>query len=121
MRVSALSKDIVLRAPELERATAVNKPERETVAMSTEQQDSRERAYSLVGRFMYHFARVEQKIDQAVIKLLDLSEDAAPIVTGGIELRGRSTLLGRLPTGKPAIQMKRILQQRPEQGFRHQR
>jgi hypothetical protein len=32
--------------------------------------DPLERACLLVGRFLYHFARVEQKIDQAVIKLL---------------------------------------------------
>jgi hypothetical protein len=30
---------------------------------------------------MYHFARVEQKIDQAVIKLLNLDEKTAPIVS----------------------------------------
>jgi hypothetical protein len=34
----------------------------------------------LVGRFLYQFARVEQKIDQAVIKLLNLDEKTAPIV-----------------------------------------
>jgi hypothetical protein len=42
--------------------------------------DPLERACLLVGRFLYHFARVEQKIDQAVIKLLDLDEKTAPIV-----------------------------------------
>jgi hypothetical protein len=35
-----------------------------------------ETACSLVGRFQYHFGRVEQKIDQAVIKLLDLDDKA---------------------------------------------
>jgi hypothetical protein len=39
-----------------------------------------ERACLLVGQFLYHFARVEQKIDQAVIKLLDLDKKTAPIV-----------------------------------------
>ena len=34
--------------------------------------DPLEAACSLVGRFQYHFGRVEQKIDRAVIKLLDL-------------------------------------------------
>ena len=38
-----------------------------------------------MGRFLYHFGRVEQKIDQAVIKLLDIDERAAPVVTGGID------------------------------------
>jgi hypothetical protein len=46
--------------------------------------DPLEDACSLVGRFQYHFGRVEQKIDQAVIKLLDLDEKAGPIVTGSI-------------------------------------
>ena len=46
--------------------------------------DPLETACSLVGRFQYHFGRVEQKIDQAVIKLLDLDDKAGPIVTGSI-------------------------------------
>ena len=47
--------------------------------------DPLERAWSLVGRFLYHFGRVEQKIDQAIIKLLDIDEKVAPAVTGGID------------------------------------
>jgi hypothetical protein len=47
--------------------------------------DPMERACSLVGRFLYHFARIEQKIDQAIIKLLDLDDRAAPVVTGSID------------------------------------
>ena len=39
-----------------------------------------EQAYALIGRFLYHFGRVEQKINQAVIKLYDLDEKAAPII-----------------------------------------
>jgi hypothetical protein len=46
--------------------------------------DPLETACSLVGRFQYHFARVEQKIDQAVIKLLDLDDKAGPVVTGSV-------------------------------------
>jgi hypothetical protein len=46
--------------------------------------DPLETACSLVGRFQYHFGRVEQKIDQAVIKLLDLDEKAGHIVTGSV-------------------------------------
>jgi hypothetical protein len=46
--------------------------------------DPLETACSLVGRFQYHFGRVEQKIDQAVIKLLDLDDKAGPIVTGSV-------------------------------------
>src|SRR5262245_25008274 len=44
------------------------------------QPDPLQRACLLVGQFLYHFARVEQKIDQAVIKLLNLDEKTAPIV-----------------------------------------
>jgi hypothetical protein len=44
------------------------------------QSNALERAYSLVGRFLYHFARVEQKINQAVIKLSNIDEKAAPIM-----------------------------------------
>jgi hypothetical protein len=47
--------------------------------------DPLERACSLVGRFLYHFSRVEQKIDQAIIKLLDIDEKGAPVVAGGID------------------------------------
>jgi hypothetical protein len=47
--------------------------------------DSLEKACSLVGRFQYHFGRLEQKIDQAVIKLLDLDERTAQIVTGSVD------------------------------------
>jgi len=47
--------------------------------------DALERACGLVGRFLYHFARVEQKIDQAIIKLLELDESVAPVVTGSID------------------------------------
>ena len=42
--------------------------------------DPLEAACLLVGRFMYHFALVEQKVDKAVIKLLSLDEKCAPMV-----------------------------------------
>jgi hypothetical protein len=42
--------------------------------------NAQERAYAHVGRFIYQFARVEQKIDQALIKLSDLDERVTPIV-----------------------------------------
>jgi hypothetical protein len=42
--------------------------------------DPLESACLLVGRFMYRFAHVEKKIDQAVIKLLSLDEKTAPMV-----------------------------------------
>jgi hypothetical protein len=48
-----------------------------------------EAACSLVGQFQYHFARIEQKIDHAVIKLLDLDDKAGPIVTGGVDFANK--------------------------------
>jgi len=51
--------------------------------------DPLETACSLVGRFQYHFGRVEQKINQAVIKLLDLDDKAGPIVTGGVDFANK--------------------------------
>ena len=57
------------------------------------QPDPLERACSLIGRFLYHYSRVEQKIDQAVIKLLGLDEKVAPIVTGGIDFARKVNLV----------------------------
>jgi hypothetical protein len=48
--------------------------------MTNRSLDPKERAWTQVGRFMYHFARVEQKINQAVIKLIELDAKAAPVV-----------------------------------------
>jgi len=53
--------------------------------MTDTKPDPPEKACSLVGRFQYHFGRLEQKIDQAVIKLLDLDERTAQIVTGSVD------------------------------------
>jgi hypothetical protein len=47
--------------------------------------DPLETACSLVSRFQYHFARVEQKIDQAVIKLFDLDDSTGPIITANVD------------------------------------
>ena len=35
----------------------------------------------LVGRFLHYFGRIERKIDQAVVKLLDLDDKTTPVVT----------------------------------------
>ena len=51
--------------------------------------DPLEVACSLVGRFQYQFGRIEQKIDHAVIKLLDLDDKAGPIVTGGVDFANK--------------------------------
>ncbi len=50
-----------------------------------EQTDPLRQACALVGCFQYHFAAMEQKIDQAVIKLFDLDEKSAAIVTGSLD------------------------------------
>src|SRR5215475_9954852 len=55
--------------------------------------DLLEEACSLVGRFQYHFGRVEQKIDHAVIKLLDLDEKAGPVVTGSVAFASKVNLV----------------------------
>ena len=35
----------------------------------------------LVGRFLHYFGRIERKIDQAVVKLVDLDDKTIPVVT----------------------------------------
>ena len=56
------------------------------------QLDPLQQACLLVGRFQYHFARIEQKIDRGVIKLLDLDK-AGPIVTGSVDFAKKLNLL----------------------------
>jgi hypothetical protein len=48
-------------------------------------EDRLARACRLVGLFQYHFALIEKKIDQGVIKLLDLDARAGLIVTGSVD------------------------------------
>jgi hypothetical protein len=55
--------------------------------------DPLETVCSLVGRFQYHFGKVEQKIDHAVIKLLDLDEKAGPVVTGSVAFASKVNLV----------------------------
>src|SRR5215467_3903888 len=45
------------------------------------QQKQLEEAWMLVGRFLHYFGRIERKIDQAVVKLLDLDDKTTPVVT----------------------------------------
>jgi len=56
-------------------------------------EDKLAHACRLVGLFQYHFARIEQKIDQGVIKLLDLDNKAGPIVTGSVDFAKKLNLL----------------------------
>jgi hypothetical protein len=55
--------------------------------------DPLEAACSLVGRFQYHFGRLELQIDQAVIKLLDLDDKAGPIVTGSVDFARKANFV----------------------------
>src|SRR4051812_11786465 len=57
------------------------------------QPDRLERACALVGRFMHHHGRIEQKINLAVIKLLDLDERNAPVVVSLVTFANKVTLL----------------------------
>jgi hypothetical protein len=43
------------------------------------------RACELVGRFLYHFSRVEQQLDAAITKLFKLDSQYAPIVTANFD------------------------------------
>ncbi len=52
-----------------------------------------ERACALVGRFLYHFGRIEQKIDQAIIKLLDVDDRGAPVITGSIDFAKKADIV----------------------------
>src|SRR6202011_1145260 len=46
-----------------------------------------------VGRFLYHFARVEQRIDAAIAKLFDLKDDPADIITANIAFDRKINLI----------------------------
>jgi hypothetical protein len=43
------------------------------------------RACELVGRFLYHFSRVEEQLDEAITKLFKLNLETAKIVTVNID------------------------------------
>jgi hypothetical protein len=62
-------------------------------ANTSAQADPLQQACRLVGLFQYHFARIEQRIDQGVIKLLDLDYKAGPIVTGSVDFAKKLNLL----------------------------
>jgi hypothetical protein len=59
-----------------------------------------QQACLLVGRFQYHFGRIEQKIDQGVIKLLDLDDKAGLIVTSSVDFAKKLTLLWAVAHGQ---------------------
>ena len=51
------------------------------MAEGSDPQKQLDEACMLVGRFMHYFGRIERKIDQAVVKLLDLDDRITPVVT----------------------------------------
>jgi hypothetical protein len=55
------------------------------MAKRSNPKDKLAQACRLVGLFQYHFALIEQKIDQGVIKLFDLDARAGLIVTGSVD------------------------------------
>jgi hypothetical protein len=70
------------------------------MAKGSHPEDKLARACRLVGLFQYHFARIEQKIDQGVIKLLDLDDKAGPIVTGSVDFAKKLNLLWAVAHGQ---------------------
>jgi hypothetical protein len=50
-------------------------------------------ACELVGRFLYHFAGVEQRLDAAIAKLFELTDDAADILTANIDFSRKINLI----------------------------
>src|SRR5262245_29479538 len=63
------------------------------MAKGSKPKDKLARACRLVGLFQYHFGRIEQKIDQGVIKLFDLDDKAGPIVTGSVDFAKKLNLV----------------------------
>jgi hypothetical protein len=70
------------------------------VVEGSKPEDKLAQACHLVGLFQYHFARIEQKIDQGVIKLLDLDDKAGPIVTGSVDFAKKLNLLWAVAHGQ---------------------
>jgi hypothetical protein len=56
-------------------------------------EDKLTEACCLVGLFQYNFGRIEQKIDQAVIKLFDLDDKVGPVVTGSVDFAKKLNLV----------------------------
>jgi hypothetical protein len=51
------------------------------------------KACELVGRFLFHFAGVERRIDAAVAKLFELTDDAADTLTANIDFSRKVNLI----------------------------
>jgi hypothetical protein len=55
--------------------------------------DDFERACAQVGRFMYHFAQLENQIDAAVARLFELKDNTAKIINGSVDFFKRFNLV----------------------------
>ena len=55
--------------------------------------DDFERACAQVGRFMYHFAQLENQIDAAVARLFELKDNTAQIINGSVDFFKRFNLV----------------------------
>jgi hypothetical protein len=62
-------------------------------------------ACELVGRFLFHFAGVERRIDAAIAKLFELTDEAADILTANIDFNRKlnliETIVDQQASGKP--------------------
>jgi hypothetical protein len=47
----------------------------------------------LVGRFLYHFSRVEQSLDLTLIKIVGLESEIAPVITANIDFARKVELV----------------------------
>jgi hypothetical protein len=76
--------------------------------------DDLERACAQVGRFLYHFANLENQIDRAFAKLFDLSDNSANMITGSVDFYKRfnfvlTAVLDQTKDKKGQEQAERIL------------
>ena len=55
--------------------------------------DDFERACAQVGRFMYHFAQLENQIDAAVARLFELKDNTAKMINGSVDFLKRYNLV----------------------------
>jgi hypothetical protein len=52
-----------------------------------------DRACAQVGRFLYHFANLENQIDEAPAKLFELKDNTAKMITGSVDFLKRFNLV----------------------------
>jgi hypothetical protein len=76
--------------------------------------DDLDRACAQVGRFLYHFANLENQIDQAFSKLFDLSLNSANMITGSVDFYKRfnfvlTATLNQIKDAKGQERVKKIL------------